>query len=375
MNPRAGNAGPETGNTTAAQEIAESRQNGAPAPSPARSKRARSPRPDGGAAHHAGGSPGSGEPILHLRALANELNGVIAECLKDPDVEPVHRVRTGSRRVEAMLETVIRLGGPPSVQEHLNTHAGKWFRQLRKVRRAAGKVRDLDVHRHLLRKHYLDSSADGAGSSGPDAAAGAEPGPLHKQATELDAWLKCQRERQAARLVKELARRQTKLISAEQKCIDELGEKVGRSRNAAPPAARLALEDFLRLVDAMPVLNAENLHDFRKGAKKARYVAESGGEDQEAKAIAKAINRVQDAIGDWHDFLVLASEAKSALGKSGAELRAAMDAEVEALFRRAISTTDAVRRRLVGEWVARGGSRTGVRGQKRAPQAQPPAGA
>ena len=39
----------------------------------------------------------------------------------------------------------------------------------------------------------------------------------------------------------------------------------------------LALEDFLRLVDEMPVLEADNLHDFRKGAKKARYVAEAGG--------------------------------------------------------------------------------------------------
>ena len=41
------------------------------------------------------------------------------------------------------------------------------------------------------------------------------------------------------------------------------------------PADAVALEDFVRAADAMPVLDAENLHDFRKATKKARYVAES----------------------------------------------------------------------------------------------------
>ncbi len=72
------------------------------------------------------------------------------------------------------------------------------------------------------------------------------------------------------------------------------------------------------LADAMPLLDAENLHDFRKATKKARYVAESGARERNSSSVAKALKRIQDAIGDWHDWLCLAEEAKTALGQDGA---------------------------------------------------------
>ncbi|HEX6773007.1 MAG TPA: CHAD domain-containing protein, partial [Acidobacteriaceae bacterium] len=118
------------------------------------------------------------------------------------------------------------------------------------------------------------------------------------------------------------------------------------------PAAQLALEDYLRLMDAMPLLDNENLHEFRKGAKKARYVAESEEDDAAAQAIAKTVKKVQDAIGEWHDWVVVGEEAREALGNGGAALQAELDRRAQLAFHRALRVTAAAGGRLVGEWQA-----------------------
>ena len=68
--------------------------------------------------------------------------------------------------------------------------------------------------------------------------------------------------------------------------------------------------------------------------------------------MAKALKRVQDAIGDWHDWLCLAEEAKAALGQDAPELTAAFRREVERHFAAAMKTTQTMRGRLLGEWMA-----------------------
>jgi CHAD domain-containing protein len=106
-------------------------------------------------------------------------------------------------------------------------------------------------------------------------------------------------------------------------------------------------------MDAMPLLDKENLHDFRKGAKKARYVAESDDSDPAAVAMAKAVKRVQDAIGDWHDWTVVAEEAQEALGKNGTSLQSELEARAQHAYAHALGVTTTMGRRFVGEWRAR----------------------
>ena len=96
----------------------------------------------------------------------------------------------------------------------------------------------------------------------------------------------------------------------------------------------------------------ENLHDFRKGAKKARYIAESDDKDAAAGAMAKAIKRVQDAIGEWHDWEVVAGEAREALGSDGDALRMDLEERAQRAYERALHTVATINRRLVGEWRA-----------------------
>jgi CHAD domain-containing protein len=103
----------------------------------------------------------------------------------------------------------------------------------------------------------------------------------------------------------------------------------------------------------MQLLDATNLHDFRKGAKKARYVAELAAQgDKESKKIGVALKKLQDEIGDWHDWLVLAEEAHTALGDRPAELIGLLESEREKHFVAAMKTAAKLRGRLMGEWQA-----------------------
>ena len=124
---------------------------------------------------------------------------------------------------------------------------------------------------------------------------------------------------------------------------------LGRPR-AVRLADAVALEEFVRATNAMPLLHGENLHDFRKATKKARYVAEAGANG--GSNVAKALKRIQDAIGEWHDWLCLGEEAEAALGQDAPELTAALQGEIERHFASALKTTQTMRGRLLGEWMA-----------------------
>jgi CHAD domain-containing protein len=276
------------------------------------------------------------QPQPHLIATAEAFNTALTRCVDDAAPEAVHAVRTGSRRLQATLEAMLREDAALSLQQP----AKEWLRQLKQVRRAAGTVRDLDVHRKLL-EHWIAN----------------ENSPLEKQAGVLDAWLKGRRKHLASDMQKKIGKRQQEMEQRQAAFLAALdsvaldGVRVPRSADA------VALEQFVRAADDMPSLDAENLHDFRKATKKARYVAESGSAGQEFSSVAKALKRVQDVIGDWHDWLCLSQEADAALSKGGTELTASLRREVDRHFSAALRTTHTMRGRLVGEWMAAQGKR------------------
>src|SRR5580700_3796356 len=86
--------------------------------------------------------------LAHLLPVADAFNGAVTQCIENADPEAVHRVRTGSRRLQAMLEARLREAGPAA--DLLEQPARAWLRDLKQIRRAAGAVRDLDVQRKLL---------------------------------------------------------------------------------------------------------------------------------------------------------------------------------------------------------------------------------
>jgi CHAD domain-containing protein len=276
-----------------------------------------------------------------LTALADAFNAAIAQCVQEADVDAVHRVRTGSRRLQAMLEAMLR----ENATFALDHPARPWLRQLKQIRRAAAPVRDLDVHRKLLENLV--------GKAG----AGSDANPLHKsaetkQAEMLDDWLKSERKHLARGMQKQIRKRQHGLAERQTAVLNAIGSVPIESVRTGRSADAVALEDFVRATDAMPLLDAENLHDFRKATKKARYVAESATEKGPYSSVAKALKRVQDAIGEWHDWQCLLEEAGTALGKDAPDLSAHLEREVNRHFAAAMKTTQTMRARLSGEWLA-----------------------
>ena len=279
------------------------------------------------------------DPLAQLLPVANAFNAAVAQGVENADPAAVHGLRTGSRRLQAILEATLREAGPAA--HALEAPAKQWLRQLKRVRRAAGPVRDLDVQHKLLEGLLRKRVA----AVGTDADAQA-------QWEVLASWLKSERKHLARGMQKEIRKRQPRLAEQQGSLFTALAGVSLATPETPRPADHVALEDFVRAADAMPVLHADNLHDFRKATKKARYVAEAGAEGQRYSAVAKALKRVQDSIGDWHDWRCLAEEAKAAVGEHAPGLTSALDQEAERHLRSAVKTTERVCGQLSGEWMA-----------------------
>jgi CHAD domain-containing protein len=281
-----------------------------------------------------------------LRELTDALRQSLELCASNPDVEAVHDTRTGTRRMEAALEAMLRDADVQSGGggDALMRTAQSWERLLKRIRRAAAPVRDLDVQRKLLKKLVPGNEAEMKSPLNSPASGMAD------QVEKLDHALYAQREERAVPLKKAAAKWAAKLDGY----LEAFGEAMARrpaSRRREPDAARMALDAFARLASRMRQLDAGNLHDFRKGAKKARYMAEAGGEDEHAGLVGKALKKLQDEIGDWHDWLMLAEEARQVLGENGAGLTAELEGIRDSHYEMAMKVAGKMRGKLMGEWL------------------------
>lgn len=320
----------------------------------------------------------------NVRRLAERLRENLAKCADDPDVDAVHDTRTGTRRLQATLEDLVReLPEGDAVREAATALMG----QLKKIRHEAGPVRDLDVHCKLLEK-LIERALDPGAKGNEDAEKEDAPRPVSavdvleteeagrraswiaQQTDDLNAWLEDRRGELAGGLQKDASGMLKKLDKRVAELDEALGARRVRRVGKKPPGV-VALDAFARLATEMQVLDAANLHDFRKGAKKARYVAELAAQgDAHAQKVGGTLKKLQDEIGDWHDWLVLAEEAHAALGEKATELIALIEGEREQHFVVAMKTAAKLRGRLMGEWLAitqrsaHSGQRTKAAGSK-----------
>lgn len=302
---------------------------------------------------------GAREGDDHLRKLTDALKENLRKCADDPDVDAVHDTRTGTRRIEAVLEAELRNAGLDSGngQDELTRAARAWERLLKTVRRAAAPVRDLDVQRKLL-KTLVPVAIDKTQTS--------ELGSrMAEHVDRLDGALKGEREHHAASLKKNAA----KWVGRLEEHFTAYAAVRRQSQRRRYDAAKTALNAFARLADHMRLLDAGNLHDFRKGAKKARYMAEQGSDDERAQMIGKALKKLQDEIGDWHDWLMLTDEAYKYLDENGRELTAEIQRRRDLHFEMAMEVERKMRGRLIGEGLANLPSRV-LAARAHAPSAQ-----
>jgi CHAD domain-containing protein len=215
-------------------------------------------------------------------------------------------------------------------------------------------VRDLDVQRKLLKTLVPVVEAEiKIPVNEPESG-------MAGQIDKLDDAMKDERGDGAAALKKNAAKWAAKL-DGHYDAVATAKRPAGR--RCRPDAAATALDAFARLANQMRQLDAGNLHDFRKGAKKARYMAEAGGDDERSGMVAKALKRLQDEIGDWHDWLMLADEAHKNLDAEGAKLTAEIERMRDIHYEMAMKMEQKMRGRLIGEGLA-SARRTGTRASR-----------
>lgn len=247
------------------------------------------------------GLPAAIYPVRILREQVTALEAAMMQAISEPTTGPVHRLRTTTRRMEgqlALLEAVLVDAADPK-------HAARVRRMLQRVRRAAGRVRDLDVQCQMLQSLCADG----------------QPANLAREAGHLRGALERKREERAAGLSEGMDKHSAKLTRRMEKLLKALAPVEDQS--IAPARLQQAVREFYQARAAEAQAGADRLHDQRKAAKLARYMAETaktpeGWVDRGVAEWAKKFESLQKSGGEWHDLFTLARIARRSLGRGSA---------------------------------------------------------
>jgi len=218
--------------------------------------------------------------LKRSRQAFQRLGREVAKLTKKPAPESVHKFRTNSRRVEALLS---------EVAPELNRNDKKLLKLLSRLRKKAGRVRDMDVEIASLRSLKIP---EGNG---------------HKSQF-VDA------------LVQERSKREQKLVKAfDRATAAKVRKRLKRAVDgiAIPKSTEpltLTLTKLAKLGRDHVPLTEKTLHQYRIIGKRARYIAELEDHDADAKHIIDQLKHMQDVIGDWHDWLKLTERAEAMFG-------------------------------------------------------------
>ena len=218
--------------------------------------------------------------LKRSRLAFQRLNRELTKLTKQPVPESVHKFRTNSRRVEALLS---------EVASELNRNDKKLLKLLSRLRKKAGQVRDLDVEISALRSLKIP---EGNG---------------HK--AQFVNALAQERSKREQKLVKAFNRQTAAKV---RKRLKRAAGDIEIPKNTEPLA--LTLSKLAKLGRDHVPLTEKTLHQYRIIGKRARYIAELAGHDSEAKPVVDQLKHMQDVIGDWHDWFKLTQKAEALFG-------------------------------------------------------------
>jgi len=240
---------------------------------------------------------------LVFQKLERDLDRLSAQ----PEAKKVHRFRTGVRRLQTLLEELC-----PARDRNQK----RLLKLLTRIRKKARKVRDLDVQLAALRSLKFPQ----------------EP----RSKTQLMHQLIELRGQREKKLSKALTR----------EAVREIHKRLKRARKDFNPVNRDPLSVARQILE--PIAKADGLpteelvHQYRILGKRARYAAEFASKSPESAQFIAQIERVQDALGDWHDWLTLTQSAAKRLGDvRESSLVAALHNVTGAKFRNAVTSLSA----------------------------------
>jgi CHAD domain-containing protein len=264
-----------------------------------------------------------------------KLRKILKNDVKLRSPERVHELRTRTRRIE----TLIRATGLAS---HRNEK--RLLRELRAVRKKAGKVRDMDVLTGRLLK--LDMGADGERD-------------CEVQLLEYLGKERYHFARKLRRAVRSYGSGIRARLERSSRNVESMGDPSrNRQTSASSPraeAAATALELTSSLAEPK-VLNRDNLHPYRLKMKALRYVLKSAQGETDHEFI-DALGKCKDAIGEWHDLEELAAIAGAALDHGRAcKVIQQLKRRRRKKFEEALEITNAMRTRFAVARRSRAGS-------------------
>lgn len=242
--------------------------------------------------------------------------------LKSP--KEVHDLRTGSRRVEALVHALMldeRRVGRQSLKA------------VRLIRRKSGKVRDMDVL-----ADYVSGLEGGGEGDGEDECVVQLIGYLGKERLKAARKLRgsIMEHRKAAR--DRLKRCSSLLLHSSEE------EDLERQWQSNPMV--VAVQLFVEVSD-WPRLTRANMHSYRLKVKELYYILQMV-EGSNAKLVGR-LGEVKDAIGEWHDWSELQVIAAQVLDHApGCKVLQHIRTTVSAKLHRALLLTNEVRRECLG---------------------------
>jgi CHAD domain-containing protein len=250
-------------------------------------------------------SNGSHSPVSSAEqqclAVIQRFSRQIGKVAKTATTDNVHRFRTNSRRVEALVTELTPESG----------NQKKLLKLLSKLRKKAGKVRDLDVQIAFLKELRASDRQN------------------HR--TQLLEWLGDEQTRRSKKL--------TKSFDAE--TVQELRKRLRRaySEMNLEGLDPLSLAHKRLPNPGTSPLSEKMLHACRIEAKGARYLAELAPDSAGSQHFVEELKTAQDAIGEWHDIMKLKEQAEHLFGGvHDSPLVAVLQNISRAKFRRANSS-------------------------------------
>ena len=224
--------------------------------------------------------------------------------------DAVHGFRTTTRRMQTLLEQL--------VADNDRKHK-KLLKMLNRIRKSAGKVRDIDAQLEALRSLKVHQE------------------PRRKtQLMQSLIELRTQHERKLRKLLKKQDIRDIR------KRLRRAGDSVRLDSSKDP------LSVARQMLRTVPVpkgpADEETLHRYRLVVKSARYAAEFAPKSPETNKFLAELKRMQDALGNWHDWLTLTHTAVERLGDvNQSSLVAVIHNVTRGKFRHAVSAVMAAK--------------------------------
>ena len=219
----------------------------------------------------------------------------------------MHGFRTTARRLQTLLEQLVK--GDRKYK--------KLLRSLNRIRKAAGKVRDIDAQLDALRSLKTPQE------------------PRRKtQLMQSLIELRAQHERRLRKLLKK-------------QDIRDIRKRLKRAESSLSfDSNRDPLSVAKQMLASVPVprgsVDEETLHRYRLVVKRARYAVEFAPKSPESTQFLVELKRLQDALGSWHDWMTLTHSAMQQLGDiSQSSLVAVLRNVTQGKFRQAAGAVSA----------------------------------